>query len=408
MKYVNIDFSRIVPDMAKEGVWIGRCMVPSSLAFKGVAGPHVVKVQNGKVYDLSEHFYSTSELINTENVVAVLTTLSDLPVLGNLMEVLENSFHQNRKDAVPYFIAPNDLQSVKACGVTFVKSLMERVIEEKARGDAHKAEQIRQSIYETLGNDLSKIVPGSPQTEVLKKRFQEEGIWSQYLEVGIGKDAEVFTKSQPFSTVGFGAEIGVLQDSVWNNPEPEIVLAVSAKGKIVGATLGNDVNLRDYEGRSALLLGEAKDQNGSCSIGPLFRLFDDSFSLDDVKNCGVNLTIIGESDGFYLSGTNKMSEISRSPESLVAQVVGENHQYPDGVVLFLGTMFAPTENRDANGTGFTHKIGDQVTISTEKLGALINQVNYCDRIPKWEFGIQAFIAFLMKRAEVSNEHLIQP
>lgn len=198
------------------------------------------------------------------------------------------------------------------------------------------------------------------------------------------------------SAVGFGAQIGVLKDSIWNNPEPEIVLAVSSKGKIVGATLGNDVNLRDYEGRSALLLGEAKDQNGSCSIGPLFRLFDETFSLNDVKNCEVELSISGE-DGFYSSGTNKMNEISRSPENLVAQVVGENHQYPDGLVLFLGTMFAPTENRDANTKGFTHKIGDEVTIATEKLGRLINWVNTCDKLPRWDFGIHSFIEFLIRR-----------
>ncbi|MCU7552218.1 fumarylacetoacetate hydrolase family protein [Chitinophagaceae bacterium LB-8] len=396
MKQETIDINQIIPNQASEGTWIGRCMVPAALAYNGIAGPHVVKVANGKVYDLSAHFNSTSELINTDNVAEMMIQLDALPVIGELKDILKNSLFSNRDNSLPCFIAPNDLQSVKACGVTFVKSLLERVIEEKARGNAKKADQVRQTIYETLGNDLSKTVPGSPETEILKKRFQEEGIWSQYLEVGIGKDAEVFTKSQPMSAVGFGAQVGVLKDSVWNNPEPEIVLAISSKGKIVGATLGNDVNLRDYEGRSALLLGEAKDQNGSCSIGPLFRLFDKTFSIDDVKNCEVELTITGE-DGFSSSGANKMNEISRSPENLTAQVIGKNHQYPDGLVLFLGTMFAPTENRDADGKGFTHKIGDQVIIASEKLGQLINWVNTCDQIPRWEFGIHSFIDFLIKR-----------
>ena len=392
----NINFDRIVPDLANEGTWIGRCMVPASLAYKGIEGPHVVKVEKGKVFDLSKYFNSTSELINTENVVVFLHNLKDLPEIGDLSEILKNSIFSQKQDTLPHFLAPNDIQSVKACGVTFIKSLLERVIEEKAGGNAQEAHKIRQTINDTLGNDLSKVIPGSPETEQLKKQFKEAGLWSQYLEVGIGKDAEVFTKSQPMSSVGFGAEIGVLKDSVWNNPEPEIVLAVSSKGKIVGATLGNDVNLRDYEGRSALLLGEAKDQNGSCAIGPIFRLFDDSFSIEEVKKCHVELSIEGP-DGFRSKGANKMDEISRSPENLVAQVIGENHQYPDGFVLFLGTMFAPSEDRDKPGEGFTHKLGDQVKIATQHLGSLINWVNTCDQLPPWKFGISSFIDYTLKR-----------
>lgn len=391
-----MEFDQAVPNMANEGSWIGRCMVPMPLAFKGIEGPHVVKVQKGKVFDLSEYFNSTSELINTDNAVSFLEGLENLPEIGELTEILENSIFDQKKDALPYFLAPNDIQSVKACGVTFIKSLLERVIEEKAGGNAQEAHKIRKTINETLGNDLSKVIPGSPETEQLKMRFKEAGLWSQYLEVGIGKDAEVFTKSQPMSSVGFGAEIGVLKDSFWNNPEPEIVLAVSSKGKIIGATLGNDVNLRDYEGRSALLLGEAKDQNGSCSIGPLFRLFDDTFSIEDVKKCHVELSIEGK-DGFQSKGANKMDEISRSPEDLVAQVIGENHQYPDGIVLFLGTMFAPSEDRDKLGEGFTHKIGDQVKIATEHLGSLVNWVNTCEQLPQWKFGISCFMEYSIKR-----------
>ena len=392
----TIDFNKIIPNLANEGTWVGRCMIPSTLAYKGVEGPHVVQVKNGKVYDLSEYFSTTSELINTTGVVETLERVSGLPLVGELIEVLKNSIYVQKDDSKPYFIAPNDIQAIKACGVTFIKSLLERVIEEKASGNAQKASEIRKTIYDTLGNDLSKVIPGSTETLALKKRFQDAGIWSQYLEVGIGKDAEVFTKSQPLSAVGFGAEIGVLKDSIWNNPEPEIVLAVSSKGDIVGATLGNDVNLRDYEGRSALLLGEAKDQNGSCAIGPLFRLFDATFSLEDVKNSEVALAIEGE-DNFISEGANKMNEISRSPETLVAQVISESHQYPDGIVLFLGTMFAPSEDRNTKGEGFTHHIGDRVKIASEHLGVLMNWVNTCDQLPKWEFGISSLLKFLIKR-----------
>lgn len=392
----SIDFNEIIPNLAIKGTWIGRCMVPSSLAYKGISGPHVVQVKKGKVYDLSEYFNSTSELINTDGIVEVLNNLKDLRVLAELAETIENSIYTKKKTTVPYLMAPNDIQSIKACGVTFIKSLLERVIEEKAGGNVQHAHEIRETINQTLGDDLSKVVPGSPETETLKKQFKEAGLWSQYLEVGIGKDAEVFTKSQPMSSVGFGAEIGVLESSIWNNPEPEIVLAVSSKGRIVGATLGNDVNLRDYEGRSALLLGEAKDQNGSCSIGPLFRLFDATFSIEDVKNCDVELSIEGN-DGFVSVGANKMAEISRSPENLVAQVIGENHQYPDGFVLFLGTMFAPSEDRNKEGEGFTHEIGDKVKISSKHLGILINWVNTCDQLPKWNYGISSFIEYCIKR-----------
>ena len=392
----SMDFDHVVPNMANEGTWIGKCMVPGFLAYKGIEGPHVVKVEQGKVFDLSDYFNSTSELINTDNVAAFLDGLENLPEIGELTEILKNSIFSQKKYTLPYFVAPNDIQSVKACGVTFIKSLLERVIEEKAGGNAQEAHKIRRTINDTLGNDLSKVTPGSPETEQLKKRFKEAGLWSQYLVVGIGKDAEVFTKAQPMSSVGFGAEIGVLKDSIWNNPEPEIVLVVSSKGKIVGATLGNDVNLRDYEGRSALLLGEAKDQNGSCSIGPLFRLFDGTYTIEDVKKCHVELSIEGR-DGFRSKGTNKMDEISRSPEDLVAQVIGENHQYPDGIVLFLGTMFAPSEDRDKQGEGFTHKVGDRVKIATEHLGSLVNWVNTCDQLSPWKFGISSFMEYTVKR-----------
>lgn len=394
MKY--IDLNHLIPQLAEKGTWIGRCMVPAKKAHKGVAGPHVVLARKGKIYDLSAYYNSTSELLNSKNPVTSLKALKDLPKLGNLTDVLKNSLYFNQNPNLPYLISPNDIQAIKACGVTFVKSLLERVIEEQAKGDASAAKEIRKTISASLGKDLSKVVPGSPQTKKLKKELQKKGLWSQYLEVGIGKDAEIFTKAQPLSAVGFGAEIGVLKSSKWNNPEPEIVLAVSSSGKIMGATLGNDVNLRDYEGRSALLLGEAKDQNGSCAIGPMFRLFDEKFTLDDVKKCDVQLFLEGK-DGFTTSGSNNMTEISRTPENLVAQVISENHQYPDGFVLFLGTMFAPTKDRDKEGLGFTHKRGDQVTISASHLGTLTNWTNTCDKIPKWKFGIGAFTNYIVKR-----------
>ncbi|RZL94868.1 MAG: fumarylacetoacetate hydrolase, partial [Variovorax sp.] len=293
-------------------------------------------------------------------------------------------------------LAPCDLQVLKAAGVTFASSLVERVIEERAKGDASQAEAIRGRVLELLGGSLANIAPGSERAQQLKELLVGQGLWSQYLEVGIGPDAEVFTKAPVLSAVGTGAEIGIHPASAWNNPEPEVVLAVNSRGEVKGATLGNDVNLRDFEGRSALLLGKAKDNNASCAIGPFIRLFDSGFSLDDVRRCTVSLEVKGK-DGFVLHGESSMSQISRDPLDLVRQTVGANHQYPDGFMLFLGTMFAPTQDRGAAGSGFTHELGDVVRISSPKLGSLVNTVNHSDRIAPWTFGLQAFFSNLAVR-----------
>lgn len=385
--------------ITNEGTWIGRCHVPTERAYNAIEGPHVIWAYRGWVYDLSHHFKSTGELINTGNYREILNVADpNITKVGTFEEILNNSLYHQKDHTKPFFLAPNDTQAVKACGVTFIKSLLERVIEERAKGEPQLAMQLRDEITSIIGESLTNIRPGSPQAASLKHELKKRGIWSQYLEVGIGPDAEVFTKSQPFSSVGFGAEVGVLSDSKWNNPEPEIVLVVTNSGKIVGATLGNDVNLRDYEGRSALLLGEAKDQNGSCAVGPLFRMFDGSFSLDDVKTAKVSLAITG-TDGFELEDASDMGEISRSPEELVAQVINGNHQYPDGFILFCGTMFAPTLDRGEKDMGFTHKTKDKVIIGSPKLGMLVNWVNSADKIPKWEFGINAFVHYSLKRSQ---------
>ena len=391
----------IVPGSGKTGTWVGRAWVPAALTKNGVAGPRVVTLRDEQVIDASAHFLTISDVLSAQEPVQAVREAGTTGVsLGTLETVLKDSLFTRRAarladESRVVLMAPNDIQPIKACGVTFVRSLLERVVEEKAKGDKAKALQIRQLIHETLGGDLSKTKPGSPATVELKKRLIAEGVWSQYLEVGIGPDAEVFTKAQPSSAVTYGMQIGVLRESTWNNPEPEVVLAVSPAGIIVGATLGNDVNLRDYEGRSALLLGEAKDQNGSCALGAFIRLFDDSFSLRDAKQCEVELTLEG-ADGYKVTGRNKMAEISRSPEALVAQVCGDNHQYPDGFMLFLGTMFAPTADRGEPGLGFTHKLGDRVEIATPHLGRLVNWVNHCDKIPRWEYGVGELIRFLRK------------
>jgi len=368
---------------------IGRLWVPA------LDGPVLVRVDGDDLIDISSIAATASDLFERNDAVAELRARS-LPRISTLARALANTPADNRDPATPWLLAPCDLQAIKAAGVTFVASMLERVIEEQARGDPAKAEGVRRTITGIVGDNLRSVAPGSPAAARVKEVLLAEGLWSQYLEVGIGPDAEIFTKSQPMSAVGTGSDIGIHRDSTWNNPEPEIVLAVNSRGETVGATLGNDVNLRDFEGRSALLLGKAKDNNASCAIGPFVRLFDRSFTIDTVRNAVIALTVDGP-DGFTLQGSSSIGEISRDPLDLVSQAIGANHQYPDGLMLFLGTMFAPTQDRHGPGLGFTHELGDIVTIATPSLGALANRVNYADAIAPWSFGARALMRNLGAR-----------
>ena len=387
--------ARCLPDDLARAALVGRVWLPQ------VEGPAVVAVRPEGVFDLSRLAATTSALLDGDHLVAAVRAAKDAPRLASTEETLANSAWNARDPARPWFLAPGDLQAIKASGVTFVSSMLERVIEEQARGDAAKAESIRKAIVGVIGENLASVRPGSPDAARLKDVLIAQGAWSQYLEVGIGPDAEIFTKSQPMSAVGIGAEIGIHPKSEWNNPEPEIVLAVNSRGEAVGATLGNDVNLRDFEGRSALLLGKSKDNNASCAIGPFIRLFDDNFTLDDVRRCELAMRVDGP-DGFTLDGASSMGMISRDPLDLVGQAIGANHQYPDGFMLFLGTMFAPTKDRLGPGKGFTHVLGDIVTIATPRLGALVNRVNRSDRIAPWTFGARALAENLARRGLLSS------
>lgn len=364
-----------------QGTYVGRVCVPTA------AHPVIVTVRDGIVLNITGRLApTTSDICELPDPAAYVRSTTGEPI-GLLSDIAANSFEARRDSSKPFFLSPVDLQAVKASGVTFVASLLERVIEEQARGSAKKADEIRRDITNSIGLDLSKLKPGSREAMDLKAKLISRGVWSQYLEVGIGPDAEIFTKCQPMSSVGFGANVGIHPMSTWNNPEPEIAIVVSSAGRIVGATLGNDVNLRDVEGRSALLLGKAKDNNASASLGPFIRLFEDSFSLEDVKLANVRLNVEGE-DGFVVEGVSSMAEISRSPEDLVAAAMGTHHQYPDGMVLYLGTMFVPSKDRDGPGRGFTHRTGDIVTVSTEKLGALINRVQSSSDCERWTYGMR--------------------
>jgi len=362
-------------------------------------GPSVVTIRDGQVIDITSKAAPLSrdicEMTDPAGYVqsAQAAQAAQGPSLGPVDVILAAKVGDLNQT---HFLAPCDLQSIKACGVTFASSMVERVIEEQAAGDPQKAVAIRDRIGAAIGDSLNNIKAGSDEAAKVKVALIEEGLWSQYLEVGIGPDAEVFSKSQTLSSVGFGASVGLHPISNWNNPEPEVVLTVSSDGVIVGATLGNDVNLRDVEGRSALLLSKAKDNNASCSIGPMIRLFDDDYSLDDVRAAELNMVVTGI-DGYVLNGMSSMKEISRDPLDLVSQTIGRHHQYPDGFMLFLGTLFAPTEDRDVPGEGYTHKLGDVVSISSPNLGCLTNTVQLSTECPEWTFGIRELMRNLSRR-----------
>jgi len=385
-----LEVGQALPADRDVAVLVGRAWLPGE-----PGGPSVVTVRDGRVFDLTRVVPTMADLINADDPLTVAQDPRAIEV-GAIADLLAASHADRAGPNVAHLLAPTDLSAHKAAGVTFVKSMLERVVEEATRGDPEAAAAARQRIEGSIGRDLSAIVPGSPEAAALKAHLVEAGVWSQYLEVGIGEDAEIFTKAQPMSAVGTGAEIGIHPRSAWNNPEPEVVLVIAASGRIVGATLGNDVNLRDFEGRSALLLGKAKDNNASCALGPFIRLVDDRFTLDSIRDLEITLEVTGK-DGFVLQGSSSMREISRDIEDLAGQLVSGTHQYPDGAVLFCGTMFAPVEDRGEKGHGFTHELGDVVAIAAPALGTLVNRVDHADKAPPWTFGARHLFANLKAR-----------
>jgi fumarylacetoacetate (FAA) hydrolase family protein len=386
---ITLTAKDVLPEDGTRGTLVGRVFLPDA------GGPAVVAVRDGGVFDVSSSFPTVTALGETNNPARALASVKGERI-GDLDHLLTNTPPDRRDPKKPWLLAPVDLQVLKAAGVTFAISMLERVIEERARGNPQSAEAIRKEVVRLVGDDLSKLKPGSAEAMRLKQVLIDQGAWSQYLEVGIGPDAEVFTKAPVLSSVGSGMDAGLHPKSTWNNPEPEVVLVVSSRGDIVGATLGNDVNLRDFEGRSALLLSKAKDNNASCAIGPFLRLFDETFKLDDVRRMDVGLTVKG-ADGFVLDGHSSIGKISRDPEDLVAQTIGRDHQYPDGFALFLGTMFAPVKDRDTPGQGFTHKRDDIVTISAPQLGKLVNRMRSSHECEPWTFGVGALMRNLAQR-----------
>jgi fumarylacetoacetate (FAA) hydrolase family protein len=388
MPAARLSVEATLPLDGTAGTLIGRVERPG-------LGPSVVMLRGADAVDITRAFPTVTDLCEAPDPAAAARAAPG-EVVGPIADILANTPPDGRDPSRPWFLAPVDLAAVKAAGVTFVISLLERVIEEQARGDVARADALRAEILRTIGSDLAGLKPGSPEAMALKKVLIGKGLWSQYLEVGIGPDAEVFTKCPPMAAVGTGADVGLHPVSSWNNPEPEVVLVAASTGRIVGATLGNDVNLRDVEGRSALLLGKAKDNNASAALGPFARLFDATFTLDDVRAAEVSLSVEGD-DGFVLSGRSSMSLIARDPVDLAAQACGRHHQYPDGFVLYCGTMFAPIEDRGAQGKGFTHKLGDRVTVSSPKLGALVNRVRLSTEAAPWTFGARALMRSLAAR-----------
>jgi len=391
---MDLSAAKILPVDAERATLIGRAWMPGR-----VGGPSPVVIAGGRAYDLARVVPTVSELLSSRDPVKMAREAVKsgwARAIGDIADLISNSHADRREPKKSYLLVPCDLQALRACGVTFIASMLERVIEEHAKGDPLKAEEIRSSIGAEIGTELQAVKPGSAEAMRLKESLIRRNLWSQYLEVGIGPDAEVFNKSQPLSAVGVGAEIGIRADSSWNNPEPEVVLAINRAGTIVGAALGNDVNLRDFEGRSALLLGKAKDNNASCAIGPFIRLFDERFGIDDLRKTRIHIEVAGP-EGYRLSGESNLANISRDPLDLASQAVNRTHQYPDGTMLFLGTQFAPTKDRGERGKGFTHKLGDIVSIRADALGMLVNRVSHSDKVAPWTYGINDLMRNLAQR-----------
>jgi fumarylacetoacetate (FAA) hydrolase family protein len=383
---MRLDRTCLPADLAR-GAFAARIMAPD--------GPCIVGLIGGAAFDMTPNNGTMSRWMEAENPAACIRTRG-VPMALDLDALLANSAHDARDPAKPYLLAPIDLQAVKAAGVTYVRSMLERVIEERCRGDASLAASVRAEVRQIIGDDLASLVPGSAEAMRVKAALVEKGWWSQYLEVGIGPHGEIFTKSAPMAAVGTGAKVGVHPNSQWSNPEPEVVLVVNSRGRIQGAALGNDVNLRDVEGRSALLLGRAKDNNASAALGPMIRLFDEDFTIEDIRRAEITLTISGR-DGFALEERGAVGSISRDPTEIVGQMIGAHHQYPDGAVLYLGTPFSPSKDRGAAGMGFTHREGDVVRVASPRLGALVNEVDRTDECPPWVFGTGALFASLARR-----------
>jgi fumarylacetoacetate (FAA) hydrolase family protein len=381
----NGSMGDILPSDGTDSVLVGRIWDPNS------QGPRVVAVRGEELVDLTPVFGTVSELLENDDPADLVLSSGSNVLPWALEEVVQNSATGDRN--LPFLLAPLDLQVIKACGVTFVESMVERVIEERCEGDFNRAAEVRKSVNKALDGGLASVRPGSKQALEAKKILAAQGMWSQYLEVGLGPDPEVFTKAPVLSAVGYGSGVGIPAFSSWNNPEPELVLMVDSAGRVKGAALGNDVNLRDVEGRSALLLGMAKDNNASCAVGPFIRLFHGGFTLESLRTEEIALTVEGV-DGYRLEGRNSLSRISRPFEELVGAAHGRHHQYPDGFALFTGTLFAPTQDRDAEGLGFTHKNADVVTISSAQLGTLVNQVRATEDMEPWTFGIRALFSYL--------------
>jgi 2-dehydro-3-deoxy-D-arabinonate dehydratase len=256
---------------------------------------------------------------------AAVTAWDELINDDNLHKKLQEFLQPGRTTAVnevplDEVLAPIGNQELWACGVTYLRSKVGRQEESRAAG----------------GSDF-------------------------YAKVYEAERPEVFFKSTPHRVVGPGGKVNIRKDSTWDVPEPELTLCVTSSGKIIGYTIGNDMSSRSIEGENPLYLPQAKTYDACAAIGPCIYITEKPLE----NNTQIYMQIRRKEQTVF-TGTVGINQMKRTPAELVSFVYREC-SFPNGCLIMTGTGIVP-------GSDFTLGSGDEITISIDHIGTLINVV----------------------------------